>query len=68
MTGWAAGGLWHKGWKLVTMHLSKAAVGKIGKIPIEMRDGDFDHDDWSCTILRMISPRRTIWPASTPTR
>jgi len=39
-------GLWHKGWKLVTMHPSKAAVGKIGKIPVEMRDGDFDHDTW----------------------
>jgi arylsulfatase len=28
------------------MHPSKAAVGKIGKIPIKILDGDFDHDTW----------------------
>jgi len=39
-------GLWYKGWKLVTMHPSNAAVGKIGDIPIELRNGDFDHDVW----------------------
>ncbi len=39
-------GLWDKGWKLVTMHPSKAAVGKVGDIPIKLLDGDFAHDAW----------------------
>ena len=38
--------VWHRGWKLVNMHPSIAAIGKIGTIPIQRRDGDFDHDAW----------------------